>query len=54
MKYMARGTIKSINKHKIIAKFGDREHNIIFNDDYTCFTSFRVDDLQIVNGKLIN
>ena len=43
-----------INSKNIIANFGGREHNIIFNDDYTSFTSTRKDDLQIVNGKLHN
>ena len=43
-----------INSKNIIAKFGGREHNIIFNDDYTSFTSTRKRDLQIVNGKLHN
>jgi hypothetical protein len=48
------GYYSFINKQNIIAKFGGREHNIIFNDDYTSFTSTRKDDLQIVNGKLHN
>jgi lipopolysaccharide biosynthesis glycosyltransferase len=48
------GHYSFINKQNIIANFGGREHNIIFNDDYTSFTSTRKDDLLIVNGKLHN
>jgi hypothetical protein len=48
------GSYKIIDKQNIIAKFGGREHNIIFNTGYTEFSSTRKDDLQIVNGKLIN
>ena len=47
------GHYSFINKQNIIAKFGGREHNIIFNDDYTLFKSTRKDDLCIVHGKLI-
>jgi lipopolysaccharide biosynthesis glycosyltransferase len=43
-----------INKQNIIANFGGKKHNIIFNDDYTSFTSTRKRDLQIVNGNLHN
>lgn len=53
MDAFGKGYYKIINKHKIIANFGGRVHNIIFTDDYTSFTSTRVGDLQIVNGKLI-
>lgn len=42
-----------IDKQNIIATFGGRIHNIIFNHDYTEFSSTRKDDLHIVNGKLI-
>jgi hypothetical protein len=45
---------KLIDKQNIIANFGGREHSIKFNIDYTEFSSTRKDDLQIVNGKLIN
>ena len=48
------GHYSFINSKNIIANFGGRKHNIIFNDDYTSFTSTRKDDLQIVNGKLHN
>jgi predicted oxidoreductase len=41
-----------INNYTIIARFGGREHAIIFNDNYTSFTSTRKDDFQIVNGNL--
>ena len=48
------GNYKIIDKQNIIAIFGGRIHNISFNIDYTEFISTRKDDLQIVNGKLIN
>ena len=48
------GNYKIIDKQNIIAKFGGRIHYIRFNIDYTEFSSTRKDDLQIVNGKLIN
>jgi predicted oxidoreductase len=47
------GDYTIIDKQNIIARFGGRIHNIIFNHDYTEFSSTRKDDLQIVNGKLI-
>ena len=47
------GNYQFIDKQNIIALFGGREHNINFNDDYTCFSSTRKDDLQIVTGKII-
>ena len=47
------GDYTIIDKQNIIARFGGRIHNIMFNDDYTEFSSTRTDDLQIVNGKLI-
>ena len=46
------GSYNFIDNKNIIAKFGGREHNIKFNEDYTYFTSTRIDDLQIVNGKI--
>lgn len=48
------GNYQIINTQNIIATFGGRIHYISFNIDYTEFSSTRKDDLQIVNGKLIN
>ena len=48
------GNYKIIDKQNIIANFGGRIHYIRFNIDYTEFSSTRKDDLQIVNGKVIN
>jgi FkbM family methyltransferase len=48
------GNYNIIDKQNIIANFGGRIHNISFNIDYTEFSSTRKDDLQIVNGKIIN
>jgi predicted oxidoreductase len=46
------GHYEVIEKYNIIAFFGGREHNIIFSNDYTTFTSTRKDDFEIVIGKL--
>ena len=54
MDAFGKGTYTVIDKQNIIANFGDRTHNITFNNDYTEFTSTRKDDLQIVSGKVIN
>lgn len=40
---------KIIDEQNILEKFGDRIHNVIFNNNYTKFSSTRKDDLQIVN-----
>jgi len=47
------GTYEFIDNHRIIADFGGRIHDIVFNNDYTEFSSTRRDDSQIVNGILI-
>ena len=54
MNAFGEGLYKVIDKQNIIAKFGGRIHNLRFNIDYTAFSSTRTDDLQIVNGKVIN
>ena len=46
------GRYKIIDNNNITAYFGDREHHIKFNENYTEFTSIRKDDSCIVNGKL--
>jgi len=46
------GNYEIIGKKNIIANFGGRVHNIIFENDFTSFSSIRKDDLQIINGKL--
>ena len=48
------GTYTILDTYKIEAKFGGREHTIIFNNDYTTFESIRKDDKQIVKGKYVN
>jgi hypothetical protein len=52
MNAFGEGHYEVIEKYNIIARFGGREHNIIFSNDYTTFTSTRKDDSQIVIGKL--
>jgi len=54
MKAFGEGSYSFIDNKTIIANFGYRIHNIKFNEDYTYFTSTRMDDLQNVNGKLID
>jgi hypothetical protein len=46
------GNYDIIDDFNIIAKFGGREHNIQFNNNYTNFISIRKDDLCIINSKL--
>jgi hypothetical protein len=48
------GEYKIVDNHNIIAYFGNREHHIKFNENYSEFTSIRKDDLCIVTGILIN
>jgi len=48
------GEYRIIDKQNIIATFGGRMHYINFNINYTEFSSTRKDDLQIVNGKVID
>jgi hypothetical protein len=36
------------------AKFGGKNHTLVFNSDYTEFRSTREGDNEIVNGKLLN
>ena len=47
------GYYEIINKQNIKATFGGREHNIIFNEDYTSFSSTRIGDSQIVIGQIM-
>ena len=54
MNAFGKGSYEFIDKQNIIANFGGRVHHIIFNDDYTEFSSTRQDDLQIIIGKLQN
>ena len=48
------GRYEYIDNHNIIARFGGREHNIKFNDDYMSFTSTRIGDSQIVIGTIVS
>ena len=48
------GTYIILDTYKIEAKFGGREHIIIFNNDYTTFESIRTGDKHIVKGKYAN
>jgi FkbM family methyltransferase len=53
MNAFGEGEYKFTSKYNIIAFFGGRFHDIVFNDDYTSFISTRKDDLEIVTGVFI-
>jgi hypothetical protein len=53
MEAFGKGEYKIVDRENIIANFGGRIHNIIFNDNHTSFVSTRQDDLQTVYGNLI-
>lgn len=53
MNAFGKGNYSFIGKYKIQANFGRRQHIITFNDNYTKFTSVRVDDKQIIIGSLV-
>jgi len=46
------GHYEIMDKQTVVAFFGGRDHTIIFNDNYTSFTSIR-DDCEIVKGCVI-
>jgi len=54
MDAFGKGDYEFVDDYRIVARFGYRTHNVVFNNDYTEFTSTRADDFQIVNGTLIN
>lgn len=47
------GYYNKINDYIFKAYFGGREHTLVFNDDYTTFTSIRRDDHEIIKGTLL-
>jgi hypothetical protein len=53
MDAFGKGYYEFIDKYNIIANFGGRIHNIVFNKNYTTFKSTRKDDSQIVIGEII-
>ena len=48
------GKYEYINSNTIKAFFGYRVHIIEFNSDFTAFKSTRCDDLEIINGSIID
>ena len=48
-----KGTYIQVDTYKFQADFGHRSHLLVFNSDYTEFTSIRNGDGYIVKGKLI-
>ena len=61
IEFLENGQMNAFGKGKYImldiynfkANFGGREHNIVFNSEYTEFTSTRKDDKYIVKGSLL-
>lgn len=53
MRAFGNGHYNQIEKNIVEAIFGSRKHLLIFNDDYTEFTSVRKDDNEIVKGEII-
>ena len=47
------GTYTQQDSHTFEAIFGGRIHSIIFNNDYTEFTSMRKGDNDIIKGNII-
>ena len=47
------GSYYMIDLYTFQAKFRNKNHILVFNDDYTEFTSTRMEDKEIVKGKLI-
>ena len=44
------GKYRFIDKYLVKCDFGNREHFIKFNSDYSIFTSVRKDDLEVISG----
>lgn len=53
MDAFGKGTYTQQNIYTFEAKFGGRIHSLVFNNEYTEFTSTRRDDGYIVKGKLL-
>jgi len=53
MDAFGKGNYLFIEKNKILATFGRKEHIIEFNDNFTEFISTRKEDLCVVNGSFI-
>ena len=53
MKAFGSGKYQKINKYIFIANFGNYDHIIKFNNDYTEFTSLRKHDNEEIKGKLL-
>ena len=53
MKAFGEGRYIQLDHHIIQAFFGGREHMLIFNDNYTSFTSIRRDDNEIIKGSIV-
>ncbi len=53
MDAFGKGTYKQLHSRTFRANFGGRIHKLVFNKDFTEFTSTRQDDNEIVIGTLL-
>ena len=53
MHAFGQGKYKQVDKHTFQENFGGRMHSLVFNNDYTEFTSTRKDDNYSVKGVII-
>lgn len=47
------GKYKFVDKYLVKCDFGDREHLLEFNNDYSKFTSIRKDDFEVIEGTYL-
>jgi hypothetical protein len=47
------GTYKQLDTYTFQANFGGRIHSLLFNNEYTEFTSTQKENGEIIKGKLI-
>ena len=53
MDAFGKGTYEQVDTHTFIANFGGKRHLLIFNSDYTKFTSTRFNDNSYVTGHIL-
>ena len=53
MNAFGKGKFKQIDTHTFEAQFGNKIHSLLFNNEFTEFTSTRKGDNHQVKGKLL-
>ena len=53
MNAFGKGTYIQVSTYIFQANFGGRQHRLVFNNEYTEFTSTRHGDNEIVKGTLL-